>query len=354
MRIFLAHTSPKNKILEYNLSSAGCNFTFNLLSGNMFDVVYSILPPYVKANKNDLVEEGIKFVYLPSIRNSILRRLSPLVEQWMLFKKIPRTSSLWLYNVTTLNALLIFLLWIFKPSVKCYVIVLDYIPGARYNNFFLRIINKCDGLICLANSERFSKKNTKFLPGVTPATFVSRKKITHVTKDFLLCGTLRDEISMLSRLLPAFSQMPHLNLHITGELQDTSLLEKYKGYSNIHYHGILPYDEFLQLSQDIPFLLSTRNPESSENQCNFPSKVIEALLNNRIIISTIAYEQLEGINYFTIGTERDEIIADLLHISSLPEEQLLRYANQDVIVCRLFNPDRWRQCVEDIERKAGL
>lgn len=46
-RIFVTHILPSDKILKYNLSVAACNFSFNLIEGNIFDKVFSILPTFV-------------------------------------------------------------------------------------------------------------------------------------------------------------------------------------------------------------------------------------------------------------------------------------------------------------------
>ena len=97
------------------------------------------------------------------------------------------------------------------------------------------------------------------------------------------------------------------------------------------------------------FLLSTRNPKASENQCNFPSKVIEALLHNRIVISTIHYEQLEGIRYFEVAAELDKFVMALSHIIQMPQTELLTYANQADEVKRRFNVEVWKEGMQKIE-----
>lgn len=53
------------------------------------------------------------------------------------------------------------------------------------------------------------------------------------------------------------------------------------------------------------FLLGTCNPYIIDDQCNFLLKIVESLLHNWIIISTLYYEHLKGIISFKtfIGRE---------------------------------------------------
>ena len=105
----------------------------------------------------------------------------------------------------------------------------------------------------------------------------------------------------------------------------------------------------LRILHDTPFLLSTRDPRYPENQCNFPSKVIEALLHNRIIVSTIHYPQLDGIKYFEVGTDIEEFIKDIRAISGTADEVLIKYANQSSIVKEKFNVRVWNEWMKKIE-----
>ena len=99
-----------------------------------------------------------------------------------------------------------------------------------------------------------------------------------------------------------------------------------------------------------PFLLSTRNPTYPENQCNFPSKIIEALLHNRIVVSTLHYPQLDGINYFEVSHDVDDFVKDIESIISLPENQLLTYANQSNVVAKRFSTEVWDKTMKLIEK----
>lgn len=336
-------------MLKYHLSVAACNFSHNLIDGGGFDKVYSILPSFVRGRLDDVTMDGLVY---SSLRKGLFRRVAFLIENVTLFRKIPKQAVVWFYNLTILVAPLIVMLRLFKPSVKLNVIVLDYTPSRKpLERFFLWLINHMDGTIRLAQSPLFTVKNSLCLPGVVPQNTPEYPRIEHMEKSFLISGMLGENISMLSMLLEAFSQMPDLLLHITGVLNDKSILEKYRGCRNIIYHGQVAYGEYLNILHATSFLLSTRNPLFPENQCNFPSKIIEALLHNRIIVSTISYSQLEGIRYLTVSSKIDLFVRDIRKIAAMKESDLLLYANQSQIVKQRFNVQVWNEAMAKIENK---
>ena len=352
-RIFISHIAPKDKILEYKLSSAACNFSYNLMSGGVFDKVYSILPVYVQGKKDFPNTDDIEYIYSSwRCGNRILRKLAAIHENITLFRKIERGSSIWLYNMTMLNVWLVILLRCFKPSVRVNVIVLDFTPGDKYSKFFLQQINKCHGRILLANSSLFNKTNSAILPGVTPLVEgIEYPIVSNIKNDFLLSGVLSENIAMLSMVLSAFSRLKNCTLHITGMIEDDALIREYASkYPNIIYHGRLSFKDYLQLMGNTPFLLSTRNPAFPENQCNFPSKIIEALLHNRIVVSTLHYPQLDGINYFEVSHDIDDFVKDIEIITSLPEDLLITYANQSDVVAKRFSTEVWNETMKRIEK----
>ena len=351
MRYFITHIAPKDKILEYRVSSAACNFCYNLISGGIFYKAYSILPAYVTGKKEFNNNDGVEYIYSSLRSKSILRKFSPIIENIRIFRQIKNGSSVWLYNMSLLNIWLVLLLRWFKPTVKVNVIVLDFTPGEKHYKFFLKQINKCHGRILLANSTLFNKDNSVVLPGVTPENGNDYPQITEIKKEFLISGVLGENIAMISMLLEAFSKMPHLTLHITGVIDNDSKIKEYANkYQNIKYHGCVPYNKYLEILHGTPFQLSTRNPAFPENQCNFPSKIIEALLHNRIIVSTLHYEQLNGIKYFEVPANTEGFIKAIEYIANLGENDLISYANQSEMVKTMFNTTVWEKTIRKIEK----
>lgn len=348
-RIFITHIVPQEKILQYNMSVAASNFCHNLINGGVFDKVYSILPTFV----NGKIERFSGLIYSSFRGNRFLRRVAPIVEDAKLFFKIPSKSSVWYYNCTILNAPLIVMLMLLKPSVKQQMIILDYTPSKKpIERFFLWLTNKMDGTIRLADSPLFTVKNSVCLPGVVPMTTTQYPVISEIKPEFLISGALGDNIAMLPMLLECFSRLPHMKLHITGKAPNLELIERYETkHKNIVYHGMMDYDRYLQLLHDVPFMLSTRNPTYPENQCNFPSKIIEALLHNRIVISTLHYPQLKGIRYHEVPAQIDGFCSAICKIAQMPQKEQLAYANQSEEVKRRFNTEVWKLNLEKIENQ---
>lgn len=357
-RIFWTCILPEHLIAEHALSFAACNFSFNLMSGGMFDKVYSSLPLYVggKMQPEAFKDKRFKLIYDKwREKRGLWRKLATFKEQFAIFRRIPKKSSVWFYNVNTLNALLFLLLKLFKPSVQLNVIVLDFTPvnrGFGLNQIYLKLINWAHGRICLANSSLFRKQNSTILPGVIPQGNEKLPEIKKVKSTFLLSGALSEEISMLPMVLDAFSKLPDCELHITGSKGNEDLLQEYaKTFSNIHWHGQLPFKDYLELLHDVSFQLSTRDIRFPENQCNFPSKIIEALYHNRIVISTIQYPQLNGVKYFTVSPVKKDFRDDIKRIVSLSQTDLLSYANQGDLVSSMYSVEVWNTAMEKIENE---
>lgn len=346
MRVFITHTLSVDEALKAGVSVAATNFSTNLISSGVFDCVYSILPLCVKGKLNVSEAGGIRAVYCQFLRSISLVKFAAVAEQVMLFHKIPSESHVWLYNLTPLNGILVKLLRKFKPSVKLYTIVLDFTPGEAASERWLPTINSCNGRISLSLSDHFNQNNTVCLPGVTPMNNNDWPEIRLLEKEFILSGQLSDNISLLDRLLPIFATHHDWILNITGVAP--MLAKEYsKKYSNIRCHGKCSYIQFLDILHKSPFLLSTRDPKMPENQCNFPSKIIEGLLHNRIIISTIDYPQLGPIKY--IKVDADNLENDLMDVVNMGGKLLLEYANQAKLTDRMFNAKRWAEEINKIE-----
>lgn len=338
------------------LSFAGCNFSRNLISGGGFDKVYSTMPLFVSGGLN-VKYDGIELIYSPLRKfGKRASRLATFAEQLKVFLKISNCSELWLYNLGILNVLLYILLRMFKTDVKIFVIVLDFTPPNKkfsLNYFYLKLINKADGVIKLADSSLFVNPNSVCMAGVVPNVVKMFPRIVKPQMQFLLSGVLQPDISSIPIILEAFAQCPQCVLHITGEWSNVDMMNCYtKGHDNIIYHGVLAYEDYLELLCNVTFSLSLRNPDWKDNKCNFPSKIIEALLYNRIVISTIDYLQIHGIKY--IKTERSigAFVDMLRHLSSMSESELLSYANQGIEVAERFSASEWNKAMAQIESRV--
>lgn len=356
-RYFICPLLPKDQIQKLNGSVAANNFCYNLISGNIFTEILPYLPVgSIDRIKLQYEDNRVKVFCNTRWRNSLfLRKFAFVSENISMFKQIKKNSSVWFYNLPYTTILLFIFLNIFKPSVKCNLIMLDFTPGRKGLQAFLDIIeinciNRMHGMIKLADSPLFTIKNSTCLPGVVPADNSRYPKITTIKKEFLISGVLENNIAMLPLLLEVFSQLPDMILHITGKVTDTELIERYaKKYSNIVYHGVVSYEEYLCILHATPFLLSTRNPACPENQCNFPSKIIEGLLHNRIIVSTLHYDQLNEIRYIEVSSDKKGLKISLQKIVTMTQPELLLYANQADLVKMRFSCNVWNKAMIDIE-----
>lgn len=351
MRYFIVNIVPRDLVVKYKISTAALNFCECLINAKIFDKTYSILPTNISRYDDKTKCEGYDVV-TSRMRgdNKLMRFAASFWEQVLLFFKIKSQSNVWLYNLTILNVLLVILLKVFKPSVKIYTIVLDFTPEAKENRILLPILNKSNGIIKLADSPLFTVANSICLPGVVDTTTTQERIEFPLTKDFIVGGNIKEQIVMISMLLDVFSKMPEYTLHISGIAQKPELIQKYATqYPNIKYYGFAPYNEYLKVLKKCPFILSTRDPKEERNQCNFPSKIMEGLLYNKIIISTIHYPQLDGLNYFEVPSDSQGFAESLRLITSLTDEELSKYANQADKVKEMFSTDIWRKQIQKIE-----
>lgn len=354
-RIFVTTILPEHIIAKHRLSFAACNFSFNLMSGGGFDKIYSVLPLYTggEMEKEAFIDERFDLIY-DNLRKKggVWKKLAALKEQCTIFKRVPKGASVWYYNLSTLNALLFLLLMLFKPSVHQNVIVLDFTPvasGFGLNRIYLKLINAAKGRICLAHSSLFNARNSVILPGVVPNNDDNYPLVSIPAKSFLLSGAINETIAQTSMVLEAFAQLSDCELYVTGTGK-TKLVEEYAAkYPNIHWYGQLPFNQYLDLLHSVTFQLSTRDPNMPENQCNFPSKIIESLLHNRIIISTIEYKQLEGIKYFKTSSDLKYFKQHIESISALGDGTLREYANQGTKVSKMFSTKVWNETMKRIE-----
>ena len=353
MRIFQTFILPDELAARYNMSFAGCNFSRNLLRNAGFDKTYSLIPWTVKGELPQIDDEDYEVVYSSlRKRGGFVAKMAIFWEQWLLFRKIKKKDTVWFYNLYFLNGFVFFLLKVFKPSVKLNIIVLDFTPAnsIMQQNYWCRfLINKADGLILLADSPFFCCANKEIIPGVVPSNGVEYPIIERGNKEFLLSGMISDVIAMTPHVLDVFSKLPDCILHITGYLVDNEdMVKEYTArYSNIIYHGKMSYSEYIDLLHRVTFLLSTRNPDCPENKYNFPSKILEALFHNRIVVSTLDYSQLAGIKYAKINKEN--MVEEIKALVSDMENTVFTYANQAEIVSEKYSAEEWNKYMSRIE-----
>lgn len=359
MRIFQTFLLPDDLVAKYKLSFAASNFSRNLKIGGVFDKVYSLIPVNVTGELPLANEDGYEVVYSNFRKmGSFLAKLAIFYEQWKMFEQVNKEDSLWLYNLNVMNSFLFILIKVFMPSVKVNIILLDFSPPISWkdqNYWYLKLINRANGVICLADSPLFTFKNKTTLPGVVPPASKAYPSLVEPNKEFLLSGVVSSAIASTPMVIEAFSRMPDCILHITGNvLEGEDRIREYASrYPNIKYHGSVSFNDYLDIMQRVTYQLSTRDESYPENQCNFPSKIIESLLHNRIVISTIEYKQLDEIKYFKVDFNCDSFMKQVSEICSKSHEDLMQYANQGGLVTKMFSTEVWNKTMTEIENYSN-
>ena len=80
--------------------------------------------------------------------------------------------------------------------------------------------------------------------------------------------------------------------------------------------------------------------------------MIESLLHNRIVISTIDYVQIQDLKYIKVSNIPHKFENDIKKICEMSETELLNYANQSNTVFNKFNPIQWNEIMHKIENKS--
>lgn len=354
-RIFLTHVVPKNKIESLDVSAAGNYFSYNLIDNNCFDEVWSIIP--INIDEKIVEDDGIHYIQTRFLGNkSVFKVLNIFIDNLKVFFSVKGNVNVWYYNLTIQTVFLYLLFKIFKPSVKQFVILLDFTPSKNkisLQNFIFNLINKSDGIISLTSNKFLYSKNTIVLPGIV-TEIKNNSKITSINKSFMLSGILSKN-RCPELILKAFSEFPEYELIITGKIDDQNLVDTYcNTYSNIRYLGFLNYDDYVKELEKATFSINSRDPNYEENLYNFPSKSIEHLMHNKILVSTMEYKELNGIEYMYVPPTLDAFRTFFKELKNTEENELIRvYANQSSKVFDLFGISNWKNSFEKIESKNG-
>jgi len=352
-RIFLTHVVPKNKIESLNVSAAGNYFSYNLIDNNCFDEVWSIIPSNI--DERIVGDDEIHYVQTRFLNNkNVFKLFNVIIDNLKVFFSIKGNINLWYYNLTHQTVFLFLLFKIFKPSVKQFVILLDFTPSKNkisLQSFIFNLINKSEGVVSLTANKFLNSKNTLVLPGIV-TEIKNNNKITKTNKSFILSGILSKN-RCPELILEVFSEFPEYELIITGKIDDQNLVDKYcNRFPNIRYLGFLSYNDYVRELEKATFSINSRDPQYEENLYNFPSKSIEHLMHNKILVSTMEYEELNGIEYMYVEPNLNDFRVFFNKLKNIEENELITvYANQSSKVFELFGINNWKNSFEKIESK---
>lgn len=298
----LKYLSPAANRFQINLCNEmikqGCEF--NVLSY----IAIPITKDYVEVIEKETTLLGSTgYIFKNSgLLKSILR------YNQMLRKKISDSDVVMAYNVTYAWLLTPFL----SKNKKSVLILADISEPNSYKELWKKIyariqiisIRKYDCVIGLSsNTKRLLRKKQNFIcleGGIKEEIY--NKYITCKQREqeikIMYAGVL-EKVTGIDLLLEAVHMIDNENIKliISGKGSLEGLVEQYQFKDErIQYLGYLDYNNYLEALDNADILVNPRNMNLSENQNNFPSKIMEYLATGKQIISTKfpGYENYEG------------------------------------------------------------
>lgn len=225
--------------------------------------------------------------------------------------------------------------WLFLPAMarrlhkKSILILADYSPVESFSSFtrktyakvMLRTIRKYNTVVGLSKDvERVLKPKQKFIlmeGGIDEEffnSFDSPKPSGNKVTNFMYSGLLSVGTGV-DLLLQAMKQIDDndIRLIITGKGELSSTVrEASKEDKRIIYAGSLAYADYIDKLKGADVLINPRNMTMTENENNFPSKVIDYLATGKPIISTRFAGWEKFTQYITFTDTTTKAIADAI------------------------------------------
>lgn len=331
-KIFIGTIVPQSIIDKAErISFASINYQTKVLKASHFDEVYNILPLNLdRISKKIFFEDGKYYLHNKYFNSRLLKLL---LDQILIFRKIEEKSKVFFYNVTIQNFLLIRLLILFKKC-ECYAIVADFEDERNY--FGLRKIvqkninrtfNKLSGAIILSSNIQISTR-TIVLEGIVDSEMnqLSQNKIEE--NSIIFSGSI-GYTTGIHIAVAAMNFLPDYKLYISGPLFDldsNNLKRLINGnvHNNVYYMGILDNEKYLELLSICNYALNLRDPHKLEHQHNFPSKILEYLMYNKNVISTLNYSAVSKCITLT-EFDAEKLAVTIKNTSSAPNNNSRDY-----------------------------
>lgn len=224
----------------------------------------------------------------------------------------------------------------------------DYTPAKSklsIQNLIKYLIENSNGIISLSKRSLFKHKNCAYIPGIIPSNnIISEITNLHHPLRILFSGTL-SEVTGFPLAIKVFSQLPDVSLYISG---NGIKPDKINHFPNINFMGMLSMEDYYHLLSECDVCLNLRNPYLPENQNNFPSKLLEYLSQNKIVISTMEYPELKGLKYIHIPYNEQKMVTWFKqNISNT--ELLYQYTNNKENLKKLVSETTWINKINEIE-----
>lgn len=346
---FVAELAPKSMMENAPVSIAAHHFCYKLIDNNVFDKAISLAPiTYTKKIDNKEADiETISVRYFPNL--SIFKLLNTVIESFCSFFKVRKFSFIWFYNINLHTLPLFLLIKYFSRSKPC-VILADHTPE---NSIFKpgywigKLMWKSHAILSLSSRTVYAKHNRfACIPGILTnhPSVVSHPD----NKQYFLFSGLLGPVTGIELALKVFAKTPDIKLVITGR-DTTGIVTKFSQmYPNIDYRGFVSSEEYLLLLANASCCLNFRNPNLPENQNNFPSKLLEYINAGKLIISTMEYTEIKGIDYIISNYDENACIQAVRSaISHLQRNNFDSNTNIN-LVREICSPDRWKDTINTL------
>lgn len=283
------------------LSVAGNQYQNNLIANlkKIGDVkVLSFINIPIEIDIDEIKEEckrsNYQIVFSTSKSKSIIEYRKLLKEQikWSDYVFVYNSMYPW-FGVGKLAS---------KVNAKSVLVLADYTPSKEQKNLarklyaaLMNIDFKLYSKVVLLSegSEKYISKNQE---KVVINGCIDEKKFANVKetgclpiKNIVYSGVL-SYVTGVDLLIDAFSKIEDENYRLTicgqGKELDEIIREASQKDSRIIFKGFLSTEEYMNTIEQASVLVNPRNMNYSQNQNNFPSKILEYLASGRPIVST--------------------------------------------------------------------
>ena len=344
--------STQESMLDERISQAGNNYQLKFI--NILTPAHSIsIVPFFFNNflSNNNLPANASLVYAKNAKNRSYKYLFTTIKSFKIIRSM-KPESIWFYNLN-LSFMLLFILVKCLTRAKTFIVVADFVePHTILQRFINFLISRSDGCIVLNRNivNKLSVK-TKILPGIVEESAIILKK-GEINKNILFSGSLA-KTTGLELILEFARNNADYNLYISGRKYDYSDeefedLQRKNMFDNIHFLGLIAYDEYIEVAAKCTFAFSLRDINDTQHDFNFPSKILEYFSKGLIVISSINYADLDPNTYFrTVYTSEGirELLVDINSSIDLQSfrEDLYTYVNQN------FTEKKLREIIIELE-----
>jgi hypothetical protein len=294
--------SKEDSLKDSRISHAGNNYQLKFVELLNPRFTITLLPIFVNVEgiNRDSFSNNVKIIAHSlgkGMINYIYRFVIDSLSAVFIIKKSKITNILF-YNLDKQNSAIIFITK-FLLRCKIYIIVADfssYKNKSKFDKFCNWLLHKINGTIVF-NSNIKVNSNQLLSPGLISENEIVFPKKHNLNKNVIMSGSLGTTTGF-EVVLDTFKRKTEWNLYITGRLYKYTenefnyLIQDCHKYKNIHYMGLLSYEQYLSILDKCDTAISLRNPNDIEHQYNFPSKILEYLSKSKIVVSSIIYKDL--------------------------------------------------------------